>query len=837
MESRNHTASPQPGTATPQSSGGGIRRHHTISTASRISRTDSRLIEDEQTSWNGNEDEVVDLDWVGGVGAVGEKSTSLHRQTSLPTRHLQRPFGTQPGGTLTPRTLNSLSAIAGHEGEEEDWEREMRDLNRGDDEIQGLKMLMIPKHSLGSSQEAMESASQFGHTGPSPPPAASVRRHQSLNYPNAAGPKRMNALKRAGTLQTPPIKTHQSQGYSSGQTPSPTGAEEDEHEQEEESYFPGSQGNYPPSIGRSSWVTPGAAGNNGRRTPAGQVTPGSIHGTGMDEVTRALSTLELNQAYQSSGSYQPSQGPPRFNLNHPSAQQQQNLRRGSQSGTTTPGLPNNQGNGGRKLNLVTDLNDGRSGQGLSQGVGGPASASAYTPAIGHGLAQREHSEIRGQGGNGLSGGGERHQRDRALTASSAGQWEQKERVLVGRSSNPNLNGSYRSGGGNGGNNGIPNVPPIPPQFLNNQGQAPRLGQNQNNFGVVGGGSGGGQYGQNQGISVNGTGANTPATQFSIGSENLITSPVDIPTLLATKGYNPVEFDTKPLCARYFVIKSYTEDDVHKSLKYEIWSSTDPGNKRLDKAFKETNGRGPIYLFFSVNASGHFCGMAEMLTPVDYTRSSTVWASDKWKGVFKVRWIFVRDIPNTNLRHIRLNNTQERKPVTNSRDTQELLPEAGQEMLRIFHIHPARTSLLQDFAFYELQALQKNQVQSNVPAQPAGLSSPIQSGGQLMNNQSNQQQHPFAMSNPSALAFATQQMGMNGMGGMGAIQSMGGMNGPGTLGMNMINPMLHMQMGMANQFNNPTAMQSVMRNPSPGPAGMHGQGSGFMNMGGQFQPNL
>lgn len=43
----------------------------------------------------------------------------------------------------------------------------------------------------------------------------------------------------------------------------------------------------------------------------------------------------------------------------------------------------------------------------------------------------------------------------------------------------------------------------------------------------------------------------------------------------------------------------------------------------------------------------------MLTPVDYTRSSTVWASDKWKGVFKVRWIFVRDIPNVNLRHIKL----------------------------------------------------------------------------------------------------------------------------------------------------------------------------------------
>lgn len=39
--------------------------------------------------------------------------------------------------------------------------------------------------------------------------------------------------------------------------------------------------------------------------------------------------------------------------------------------------------------------------------------------------------------------------------------------------------------------------------------------------------------------------------------------------------------------------------------------------------------------------------------VDYSRSSTVWASDKWKGVFKVRWVFVRDIPNASLRHIRL----------------------------------------------------------------------------------------------------------------------------------------------------------------------------------------
>ena len=36
--------------------------------------------------------------------------------------------------------------------------------------------------------------------------------------------------------------------------------------------------------------------------------------------------------------------------------------------------------------------------------------------------------------------------------------------------------------------------------------------------------------------------------------------------------------------RFFVIKSYTEDDVHKSVKYGCWTSTSTGNARLDAAF-------------------------------------------------------------------------------------------------------------------------------------------------------------------------------------------------------------------------------------------------------------
>lgn len=111
-----------------------------------------------------------------------------------------------------------------------------------------------------------------------------------------------------------------------------------------------------------------------------------------------------------------------------------------------------------------------------------------------------------------------------------------------------------------------------------------------------------------------------------------------PVLDELKGknnYNPTDFDLTAPNARFFVIKSYSEDDIHRSIKYEIWCSTEHGNKRLDQAYREREGNGAIFLFFSVNGSGHFCGMAQMVSHVDYNANSSVWSQDKWKGQFKV----------------------------------------------------------------------------------------------------------------------------------------------------------------------------------------------------------
>lgn len=173
-------------------------------------------------------------------------------------------------------------------------------------------------------------------------------------------------------------------------------------------------------------------------------------------------------------------------------------------------------------------------------------------------------------------------------------------------------------------------------------------------------------------------------------------------------YNQKDFDLDLNGARYFVIKSYSEDDIHRSIKFGIWCSTEYGNKRLDAAYREREGKGKIYLFFSVNGSGHFCGVAMMTSPLDYNANPSIWAQNKWKGKFEVRWIYVKDVPNSQLRHIKLENN-ENKPVTNSRDTQEVPADKGKQVLHVIHQYLHTTSIFDDFQHYEQRLLEDNKV--------------------------------------------------------------------------------------------------------------------------------
>ncbi|XP_070047995.1 YTH domain-containing protein ECT2-like isoform X2 [Nicotiana tomentosiformis] len=167
-------------------------------------------------------------------------------------------------------------------------------------------------------------------------------------------------------------------------------------------------------------------------------------------------------------------------------------------------------------------------------------------------------------------------------------------------------------------------------------------------------------------------------------------------------YNCPDFPVTYTDAKFFIIKSYSEDDVHKSIKYNVWASTPNGNKKLDSAYQEAkqkSGGCPVFLFFSVNTSGQFVGVAEMVGPVDFNKSLEYWQQDKWIGCFPVKWHIVKDVPNSLLKNITLENN-ENKPVTNSRDTQEVKIEQGLQVIKIFKDHISKQCILDDFEFYE-----------------------------------------------------------------------------------------------------------------------------------------
>eukprot|EP00668_Euglena_longa_P011696 GGOE01014110.1.p1 GENE.GGOE01014110.1~~GGOE01014110.1.p1 ORF type:complete len:626 (-),score=121.04 GGOE01014110.1:232-2088(-) len=131
--------------------------------------------------------------------------------------------------------------------------------------------------------------------------------------------------------------------------------------------------------------------------------------------------------------------------------------------------------------------------------------------------------------------------------------------------------------------------------------------------------------------------------------------------------------------RFFVIKSFTKGDILKSMRENVWASTKNGNANMERAWAESGGEG-IYLFFSVNGSGEFCGVAKMVSPVRMNHNVEWSVSDRWKGNFSIRWIFIVDVPNAAFKSL---YNCEQMPVTRSRDTDEVPFAVGCAMLSVF----------------------------------------------------------------------------------------------------------------------------------------------------------
>ncbi|CAI5742440.1 unnamed protein product [Peronospora destructor] len=161
-----------------------------------------------------------------------------------------------------------------------------------------------------------------------------------------------------------------------------------------------------------------------------------------------------------------------------------------------------------------------------------------------------------------------------------------------------------------------------------------------------------------------------------------------------------EVFTSTTC-RCFVLKSFSEANFHKSLKFGIWSTTRLHTALLGRIFKsDLTAVRPVLFFFSVCETKHFNGIAQMTSGVQTNSQFQLWEKLKYEGFFHIEWLLVKDVPNYVFTGVKMSNTPSKKSITSCRDCEEVLFEEANEFLSIFIQFDSRSSAWDDFAHYD-----------------------------------------------------------------------------------------------------------------------------------------
>lgn len=152
---------------------------------------------------------------------------------------------------------------------------------------------------------------------------------------------------------------------------------------------------------------------------------------------------------------------------------------------------------------------------------------------------------------------------------------------------------------------------------------------------------------------------------------------------------------------FMMIKSHQYYDIQMAIKAGVWSSTSHGNKVLEAAYEEyvNKRKGNIYLFFSVNKSGHICAFGELMSK-KLDSVPDIWLEkQKYSGCFIIRFLQVKNVPMNNFADL---HNSEGMPMKRCRDTDVIEYEEGMIMTRTIFDSVIVSSLLLDKNFVDFK---------------------------------------------------------------------------------------------------------------------------------------
>jgi len=150
----------------------------------------------------------------------------------------------------------------------------------------------------------------------------------------------------------------------------------------------------------------------------------------------------------------------------------------------------------------------------------------------------------------------------------------------------------------------------------------------------------------------------------------------------------------------FIMRSNNEDDIHKAIKYGIWTSTPRSNEFLNSMYRECSAKGvPIYLFFSVVRSGQFSAVAQMNSGIQEKHFQFWWEGNKWMNYFEVKWVFIKDMPYRFFDSFLMDDGTS---VIRARDCTSTPVETSKQMLKLFRDYQSSSNIFEAFSYMDIR---------------------------------------------------------------------------------------------------------------------------------------
>lgn len=154
-----------------------------------------------------------------------------------------------------------------------------------------------------------------------------------------------------------------------------------------------------------------------------------------------------------------------------------------------------------------------------------------------------------------------------------------------------------------------------------------------------------------------------------------------------------------------MIRSKKTDDIHKAVKYGVWTSSPQNNLKIRDAFQQKSAHGGnVFFFFTyLNAPG-FVGLAR-LTEVDLKREFPYWGEiGRWVGVMRLEWVYLRDLEFHNLQKLFEQSPADgsKRTMADMTDGSRLSDYNAREMVRMLNERPEPSLVLKKFVGHDHQ---------------------------------------------------------------------------------------------------------------------------------------